>query len=166
MKEMLTTIEKALFLKDLEFFSHVGIEQAAEVAARAEEVRYEAGDVIFEQDAPAQHVYLLIEGHVVAERDGIVTTVIAPGRGFGDLSMTPGSVYGVTAKAMQATHVLRFSIDGFMETMHEHPEIAVGVVRALAFRLREMGQQLADLGRALQDEHIHPNPRPDTEGSE
>jgi CRP-like cAMP-binding protein len=149
---MLTTIEKALFLKELEFFSHVGIEQAAEVAATAEEVHYEPGEIVFDQGTPSQHVYLVVEGNVVAERDGIVTTVFGPGRGFGDLSMIPGSSYGFTARAVLHTHVLRFSIDTFVETMHEHPEIAVGVVRALALRLREAGQQLADLGRALQDE--------------
>lgn len=151
MKETLTTIERALFLKELEFFSHVGIEQAAEIAARSEEVHYEPGQIVFRQDDPSEHVYLLIEGSVIAERDGIVTTVFVPGRGFGDLSLSPGSLYGFSAKALEHAHALRFSIEDFTDTMLEHPEIAVGVVRALALRLREAGQQLADLGRQLQD---------------
>jgi CRP/FNR family transcriptional regulator len=153
MRETFTTIEKALFIKELEFFSHVGIEQAAEVAAHAEEVHYAPGDVIFEADNLSQHLYLVVEGNVVAERDGIVTTVFGPGRGFGDLSLSPGSFYGFTARTVEQTHVLRFAIDDFVETLHEHPEIAVGVVRALAIRLREAGEQLADLGRQLQDGH-------------
>lgn len=152
MKETLTTIEKALFLKELEFFGHVGIEQAAEVAAAAEEVHYEPGHLIFDADTPSEHVYLVIEGNVVAEKDGIVTTVFGPGRGFGDLTLSPGSRYGFSARAVVHTHALRFSIDEFMDTMLEHPEIAVGVVRALAIRVREASQQLADLGRQLQDE--------------
>ena len=151
MKETLTTIEKALFLKELEFFSQVGIEQAAEIAARAEEVHYEPGQVIFRADDPSEHVYLVIEGNIVAEKDGIVTTVISPGKGFGDLSLMPGSRYGFDARTVEHTHVLRFSMEDLVETMHEHPEMAVGVVRALAIRLREAGQQLADLGRQLQD---------------
>jgi len=150
-KETLTTIEKALFLKELEFFSQVGIEQAAEIAARAEEVHFEPGHVIFRADDPSEHVYLVIEGNIVAEKDGIVTTVISPGKGFGDLTLTPGGRYGFDARTVEHTHVLRFSIEDLVETMHEHPEMAVGVVRALAIRLREASQQLADLGRHLQD---------------
>lgn len=158
MKETLTTIEKALFLKELEFFSHVGIEQAAEVAARAEEKRYEPGETIFVQDTPAEHVYLVVEGNVVAEKDGIVTTVVSPGRGFGDLTLVPGALYGFTARALEATLVLRFSTAEFLDTLLEHPEIAVGVVRAMGMRLREAGQQLADLGRQLQDGGPGPDP--------
>jgi hypothetical protein len=50
--------------------------------------------------------------------------------------------------------------------MQKKNEIEKGVVSALAYRLREMGQQLADLGRALQDEHIQPSAQPDAEGRE
>ena len=151
MKETLTTIEKALFLKELEFFGHVPIEQAAEVAATSEEVHYEPGETIYQQGESSKHVYLIVEGSVIAEKDGIITTVIDGGKGFGDLSLTPGGVYSITARAAEHTHVLRFSLDDFVDSMLEHPEIAVGVVRALALRVREMSQQLADVGRQLQD---------------
>ena len=151
MKETLTTIEKALFLKELEFFSQVGIEQAAEIAALAEEVHFEPGHVIFRASDPSAHVFLVIEGNIIAEKDGIVTTVIGAGKGFGDLTLTPEGLYGFDARTVEHTHVLRFSIDDLVETMHEHPEMAVGMVRALALRLREASQQLADLGRQLQD---------------
>jgi CRP-like cAMP-binding protein len=162
-KETLTTIEKALFLKELEFFSHVPIEQAAEVAARAEEVHLEPGETIFEEGEPSKHVYLVVEGSVIAEKGGIITTVLTSGRGFGDLSLTPGGAYGITARAAGHTHVMRFSLDDFVDAMLEHPEIAVGVVRALSLRLREMGQQLADLGRELQDGSAAPPRDADSE---
>jgi hypothetical protein len=35
--------------------------------------------------------------------------------------------------------------------MLEHPEIAVGIVRALASRLREVSEQLAQLSKHVQD---------------
>ena len=151
MKETLTTIEKALFLKEQDVFSNVGVEQLADVAAVAEEVHYEAGTVIVQQDQPSEHFYIVVEGDVLAERDGIVTTVMNAGRGFGDLTLEPGARYSFTARAVTHTHVLRISIDDFVDVMLEHPEIAVGIVRALGLRLREAELQLAAIGRALQD---------------
>lgn len=155
MKETLTTIEKALFLKEQEVFSNVGVEQLAEVAAVAEELHYEAGSLIVKQDEPAEYVFIVVEGDVVAERDGIVTTVINAGRGFGDLTLEAGSAYGFSARAVTHTHVLRVAIDDMVETMLEYPEIAIGIVRALGERLKEAGKQLAALGRQLQDgDHV------------
>ncbi len=151
MKETLTTIEKALFLKELEFFGHVPIEQAAAVAATAQEVHFDPGTVIYQQTDPAEFIFLVLEGRVVAEQDGIISTVFGPGNGFGDLSLNAGATYAHTARVVDHTHALRFSIAEFVDTMLEHPEIAVGVVRALAIRLREAGQQLTDLNRQLQD---------------
>jgi CRP/FNR family cyclic AMP-dependent transcriptional regulator len=150
-KPTLTTIEKALFLKELEFFGNVTIEQAAAVAAIAVEVEFEPGDIIFKQDEPAQHIYLVIEGNAIAEKNGIVITVFSAGRGFGDLSLMEDARYSITVTAAEHLHCLRFSVDEFVETMLEHPEIAVGVVRALALRLAELGEQMAQLSRQLQD---------------
>ena len=151
MKETLTTIEKAIFMKEIEVFRDVGVEQVAEVARLAEELHFEPGTAIVQQGDPSEHVYVVVEGDVVAERDGIVFLVVATGKGFGDLSLEPGGTYHFTARAATHTHVLRVSTEDMVEAMLEHPEIAVGMVRTLAARLREASQQLADLGRALQD---------------
>lgn len=151
MKETLTTIEKALFLKDLTFFEQLPIEQAASVAHVAHEVHFDAGSVILQQGEPAEYVFLTIEGSVILERDGIVLNVVGAGEGFGDLSLLPGARYALSARAATHLHVLRLQIDDLADTMLEHPEVAVGVVRALARRLREVTEQMVDLNRQLQD---------------
>ena len=152
MKETLTTIEKALFLKELDFFRNVGVEQLAEVAAAATERHLEPGEILLRQGDVSEHVYVIVEGNVVLERDGIVVTVLGAGKGFGDLSLEPGSTNALSARAVEHTHVLRFSTQDLVEEMLDHPEIAVGIVRALAQRLRESAATLASLGRQLQDE--------------
>jgi CRP-like cAMP-binding protein len=111
--------------------------------------------MIVKQDEPSEFVFIVIEGDVIAERDGIVTTVVNAGRGFGDLTLEAGSAYGFSARAVTHTHVLRVGIEDLVETMLDYPEIAVGIVRALGERLKEAGKQLAALGRQLQDgEHM------------
>ena len=151
MKETLTTIEKALFIKELAFFEHVPVEHAAAVAVVAHEVHYDPGTVLFQQGDPAEHVYLAIEGSVILERDGIVLNVLSPGEGFGDLSLVPGAKYALSARAATHVHVLRIDTDDLADTMLEHPEIALGVVRVLSHRLNEISLQTADLNRQLQD---------------
>lgn len=151
MKETLTTIEKALFLKELTFFEQIPIEQAAAVAQIAHEAHYDAGTLVVTQGDPAEFVFLPVEGSVIIERDGIVLNVLGVGEGFGDLSLIPGARYALSARAATHLHVLRLSADELAESMLEHPEVALGVVRALSTRLREVSQQMADLNRQLQD---------------
>ena len=151
MRESLTTIEKALMLKEIEYFRDATVEQLAEIAGVATELHFEAGDVIVEPTDPADQAYALIEGDVVVERDGIVTHVISAGRGFGDLSFTPGASLGLRIRAMTEVAALRVSVNDLLEAKIEQPEISVGFVRGLSVRLREMSQQVAALSRHLQD---------------
>jgi CRP/FNR family transcriptional regulator len=151
LKPTLTTIEKALFIKELEYFEHVSIEQAADVAAFATEVEYEPGATVVVQGEPSEHIFLVIEGRATAERDGVIYTVFEPGRGFGDLTLGQDPRYAFTTRAATHLHVLRFSTASLVESMLEHPEIAVGIVRALASRLREVSEQLAQLSKHVQD---------------
>jgi len=150
-KESLTTIEKALALKELEYFRDATVEQLAEIAGAATELHVEPGDIIVEPTDPSEHAYALIEGNVVVEREGVVTHVISAGRGFGDLSFTPGARMGLRIRAMTEVVALRVSVNDLLEAMLEQPEIAVGFVRGLSVRLSEMSQQVAALSRHLQD---------------
>ena len=77
MRESLTTIEKALVLKEIEYFRDASVEQLSEIASVATELHFAAGDVIVEPTDPSDQAYALIEGDVVVERDGIVTHVIS-----------------------------------------------------------------------------------------
>ena len=155
MSETLTTIEKALLLKDLEFFRNVSVEQLAVVAALAEEVRFAAGDVILRPDDPSEYVYVLLEGSAVVERDGIITTVVQAGRGIGDLRFEPGATYGMGLRAVQDVFALRLAEADFADAVLDQAEIALGVIRALAMRLREVGQQMAALSREVQERPPH-----------
>jgi CRP/FNR family transcriptional regulator len=159
-RESLSTIEKALFFKEQEFFSGVGVEELAEIAALAVEVHYEAGAPIIEQQDASEHVFIVVDGNVVIEKDGIVTNVVGAGKGFADLTFVPGSTYGFAARAVVHTHVLRISLDDLHEAMLEHPELAVGIVRAISLRLKEASHQLAALGRQLQDGPSPAEPSP------
>jgi len=151
MTETLTTIEKALFFKELPFFAHVPIEAMATVAANAEEAHYEPGAVIMAQGQPAEYVFITLEGHVVVEKDGIVITVLDPGQGFGDLSLTPDATNAIHVRAVEHVHLLRFSLAGFTDTLLDHPEVAVGVIRAVSLRMRELSDQITELRRQMQD---------------
>jgi len=158
MRESLTTIEKALVLKELEYFRDASVEQLSEIAGVATELHFEAGDIIVEPTDPSEHAYALIEGDVVVERDGVVTHVISAGRGFGDLSFTPGATFGLRIRALTEVSALRVSVNDLLEAMLDQPEIAVGFVRGLSVRLSEMSQQVAALSRHLQDGTPPPAP--------
>ena len=61
---MYTTIEKVIFLQNVDVFSEVPTEQLAYVAAIAEEVSYLKNDDIYETNHPSDALYLVLEGKV------------------------------------------------------------------------------------------------------
>ncbi len=71
------------------FFAGLDPAFVTSIACCATELRYRAGAFIFHEDEPADHFFLLCEGHVLLQ-------IAAPGRGAASfLTLGPGDVFGV-----------------------------------------------------------------------
>ena len=66
----LTTIEKVIFLKSVDIFSHATIEELGKIAALTEEVYFDPGEAIYRQGEPTDAIYLVLKGRVAVEDNG------------------------------------------------------------------------------------------------
>ena len=66
----LATIEKVIFLKSVDIFSHATIEELGRVAALTEEVHFEPGETIYREGEPTDAIYLILTGRVAVEGNG------------------------------------------------------------------------------------------------
>ena len=145
MEETLTLIEKTAFLKGLGMFANVPTEMLAQLAARARELHFDAGQVIFREGEANRGVYMVVEGLVELRKGRALDGVRGEGLGFGELALGEGEPHQSTAVAIDHTHALNVPNEAFFETMLDFPEVAVAMVRVLAAHVTELGQRIHDL---------------------
>lgn len=160
------------------------IEELDGLAAYAATARWPAGFAVYQRGAPADGVFLVLQGRVVLRtrlRGGraFVPRVCGPGELFGAEGIscggadTVGAVYETDARAECETHTLHLGRERLRTLLRERPSTAlalfgqVGVAHAqLLERLRELSmmsveQRLlaaVDRARALQPDDIAGSP--------
>lgn len=109
--------------------------------------RVEPGQLlVMEQDEGAS-LYVLLEGRVSVQRQTASgrTVVIAlrePGDHFGEMSLLDGLGHSADVVALVESRVLVVSRHIFVQTVLDHPPVALAVMRALCRRLREQTNEV------------------------
>ena len=107
----LATIEKVIFLKSVDIFSHATVEELGRVAALTEEVHFEPGETIFHQGEPTDAIYLILAGRVTIESNGRIVREITDRQAFGTVAALDRNPAVHTLKAVDAVHALHRRIN-------------------------------------------------------
>lgn len=115
-----------------------------------EEVTFEPYKAILNEGGRSNKIYILIEGEVVIEKEGVeVNTVSEPGSIFGEMSILLNMPHMATVKT---TSESRFYVaeDG-MGFLKSDMKIAFSISRLLATRLHGVTTYLVDIKNQYQD---------------
>ena len=140
---MLTIIEKVIFLQEIDEFADITTEQLSHIASITEEIELEADTTIIQQDEPAEALYLVLEGKVRLHRDGR-DIMIAEEKGvFGLWSLFDNEQLNIaTATTLEPTRLLKIDREEFYEIIADYVEITQGILKSLARRIRQLGEQM------------------------
>ncbi len=137
---MFLTVEKVLLLKSAPLFAGLDSEELAALATIALEKEYESGEVIFEQDQPAHHLYILIRGKVEvihrAESVDYPIATLGEKECFGEMAILDDQPRSATIQTLEPTTVLKIDRESFRELIYERPQIAFAIFKILSNRLR------------------------------
>ena len=133
---MLTTVEKVIFLQDVDVFSSVPTEQLAYLAAIAGEETFAPDRLIYREHDAADAMYLVVEGSVRLHRGGMEITVARPGDAFGTWALFDEQPRVSAATALEETQALRVNRDDFIDLLADNVSITQGVLKALVRRVR------------------------------
>ena len=139
---MLTVIDKVIFLQNVEVFSEVTTEQLAYLAAIADEVPVPAGEVIYEEDAPSDAMYLVLSGSVRLHRGQTEVTKAGPQEAFGTWALFDDDPRVTAATAAEDSELLRIDKDDFIEVLADNVLVTQGVMKAIVRRLRALGRRV------------------------
>lgn len=113
-------------------------EGIAMIAKRVVEVEFPKDAVIARQGDVGTGFFLVASGSVRVVRDGKTIARIGPGDFFGELSVLDGRPRLAQVIADEPTVCLALASWDFEAVVKEQPAVALGVMRGLAGRLREL----------------------------
>jgi len=122
----------------------------ARLAAALEEVTYEAGAVIFAQGTRADALYILREGLVERQANGVRLELLQPPEVFGDLGLLRDEVRATTLIAHTPCVVWRLPGERFTRLLRRTPGIATFFAAAVGGRLALRQQEVAELSQEFQ----------------
>lgn len=140
---MLTTVEKVIFLQDIEVFQTLPTSDLAHIAAITEEMRVDAGRTVFKEGDQSDSMYMVIEGGVQLLRDDSEVMTAGYKNVFGTWALFDDEPRLVTARTTEPSHLLRIDKDDFLDLLADHVEITQGVFKSLVARLRALAARVS-----------------------
>ena len=124
--------------------------ERATLLAAAVVRRFEAGEALFHQGGGAEAFFLLTDGRVKltqvsAEGDEVVVRFVAPGQPLAAISLLPGRVYPVSARAAVPSRALCWAGDGLRRLTREVPELLRVAGEAMADHMEEVTGRLREV---------------------
>jgi CRP-like cAMP-binding protein len=132
----LSTIERVLFLKSIDFFADAAIEDLGRVAALAEAVRFEAGETIFREGDLVDAIYFVVKGRLAVERNGKRIREVGEKEAFAIVAALDQEPAVHTVTALEPVHALKLDAQDFHDMLSVDYELVRAVFRALCRMIR------------------------------
>lgn len=108
--------------------------------SRSQEIHVKAGETYARQGAPADAMFVLLEGEVQGRGELSGETVVfplLPGAVTGILPFSRMKTFTLSGRAVTDAHLLRFPASYFPELVQKSPELATRLVGLMSDRIRE-----------------------------
>jgi diguanylate cyclase (GGDEF)-like protein len=148
--EVATAAGYADTLAMMPLFRSLDRERLLHLVSRASEHVFAAGHAVIRQGETADYVFVVLSGQVRVVQStfesplvGQVLAEIGYGELFGELSILTDQPRTATVVAVEHTRCLAFAPDDFMQVLQRSPDLAVGLLRVLAWRMTNADRLLA-----------------------
>jgi CRP-like cAMP-binding protein len=104
-------------------------------------VTVEAGKAVVERGDPGDAMYIMLSGAAEVDVGGRFHR-LERGDFFGEMAVLAGKPREATVKAVEPVEALRIPADEFQAFLLDNPQVAVGMLKSLVERLREVQDRL------------------------
>ena len=148
-------------LKKIKILSHLSASDLDKLVAVAEEKRFAAGEIIFEEGVEQDSLFIILSGKVLISKatqsgDRKSITTLGAGSFFGEMALFDDFVRSATASASGEVSALEISKSAFMQFLSSDAAAAsklmLEIMRTVAPRIRQTNDELVALyeaGRAI-----------------
>jgi uncharacterized membrane protein len=137
----------AALLSEIPFFHFLDDNERVSLATQLEEVRHDAGHVLFNYGEPGDCLYVIRSGKAeVFFKDDTGTRIVLEVAGAGDvvgeLSLLDGGPRTASVMVTEALDALRLDRADLDEFLRRHPHAAIDLLSAMGRRLRVSAERL------------------------
>jgi len=132
---------KQALLRGVPLFADCAKVDLTKIERLVDEMELPAGHVLMEQGRAGSEFFVIVEGKVRVDRDGMRIDTLGPGDFLGEISLVDHRPRTATAVCETACRVLVLGHREFHTLMADEPSIAQAVMRSLADRLRKLEPQ-------------------------
>jgi CRP-like cAMP-binding protein len=138
-------------LRAVPLFAGLPRDTLARLVGELEEIEAAAGDVIVEEGAPGDALYVVSEGTVEIRVGGDGLSALGPGEWFGEMALLTGEARSATVIAFTRAVLLRFPKTRFIALSERQPNLLREITRVLCERLTQRTTDVAHARRAYAD---------------
>lgn len=135
---MLTTVEKVIFLQDIDFFEFTHTEDLAYIATITQEVRVKSGSLIYKEGEVSDSMYLVLDGRVRLHRGGNEIMIAQSKDIFGTWALFDDEPRVATATTIDDSTLLRISKEDFFDLLSDHTNITESIFKSLVKKIRSI----------------------------
>jgi CRP/FNR family transcriptional regulator, cyclic AMP receptor protein len=125
---------KVDLLRKVPLFSACSKKELRRIAAIADELEFREGKVLTRQGGPGREMFILLDGTVKVERNGVQVNALGPGDFLGEGALVLGKPRNATITATAPLRALVISDVNFKQLLGEDPRISTKVHETLAAR--------------------------------
>jgi CRP-like cAMP-binding protein len=122
-------------------FAGLEREHLEDVLRVGRRVSYDAGQAIVERGDPGDAMYIVVSGAAEVDVGGRFHR-LEQGDFFGEMAVLAGKPREATVKAAEPVEALRIPADDLQAFLLQDPRVAVGMLKSLVERLREVQDRL------------------------
>ena len=137
----LTTENKTSALATVPLFAGITDESMARLAAVTGELQFEPGQFVVVQGQVGTGLYVIVEGSVRVVRGSDELAQLGRNDFFGELSVIDQMPRSASVQAIEPTRCLALASWDLLDLLESDPKLALNMIRALAARIREFGEQ-------------------------
>jgi CRP/FNR family transcriptional regulator, cyclic AMP receptor protein len=110
-----------------------------------EELRFEAGQVLFKKGDAGHEIYVVRSGELQILDGNRVFETVGPGGIVGEMALVDGGPRSATVRASSASEVIPLDERRFLFMVQQTPHFALRVMRVMSARLRAMNARATEL---------------------
>ena len=122
-------------------FAGLNREHLEEILRVGGRVSFDTGQAIVERGDPGDAMYIMVSGAAEVDVGGRFHR-LERGDFFGEMAVLAGERREATVKAVEPVEALRIPADDLQAFLSANPQVAVGMLKSLVERLREVQDRL------------------------
>jgi CRP/FNR family cyclic AMP-dependent transcriptional regulator len=126
--------DKVDVLRNVPLFSACSKKELQRIAALADELEFSEGKILTRQGGPGREMFILLDGTVKVERNGVQVNALGPGDFLGEGALVLGKPRNATITATSQLRALVISDGNFKQLLTDDLSISTKVHETLAAR--------------------------------